>query len=124
VGGKPLIQHTSIASKLGELAVNLEALRALLYRGAWEIDQVEKAGGRALGESNWFWFAAGYALFKRVSWRFCELATDVYGGMSASVDLPLGGFLKHIFYIRAAGLTVDAELIRAGWDYDDRYRAL
>ena len=124
VGGKPLIQHTSAAAKLGELAVNLEALRALLYRGAWEIDQMEKTGGRALGESNWFWFTAGYALFKRTSWRFCELATDIYGGMSASVDLPLSGFLKHIFYIRAAGLTVDTELITAGWDYDARYRAL
>jgi alkylation response protein AidB-like acyl-CoA dehydrogenase len=123
-GGKAITRHTSVASKLGELAVNLEALRSLIYRGAWEIDQVEEAGGRALGESNWFWFAAGYALFKRVSWRFCELATDIYGGMSASIDLPLGGFLKHIFYIRAAGLTVDAELIRAGWDYDTRYRAV
>lgn len=124
VGGKPLDQHTSIAAKLGEMGVDLEAVRSLLYRGAWEIDQMEEAGGRALGESNWFWFAAGFALFKRVSWRFCELATDVYGGMSASVDLPLGGFLKHIFYIRAAGLTIDAELIRAGWDYDGRYRAV
>jgi acyl-CoA dehydrogenase len=124
VGGKPLEKHTSAASKLGEMGANLEALRALLYRSAWEIDQVEEAGGRALGESNLFWFAASYALFKRVSWRFCELATDIYGGMSASVDLPLGGFLKHIFYVRAAGLTVDAEFIRAGWDYDTRYRAL
>lgn len=122
-GGKPIIEHTSVASRLGELAVNLEALRSLLYRAAWEIEQVEEAGGRALGESNWFWFTAGYALFKRVSWRFCELATDIYGGMSASTDLPLSGFLKHIFYIRAAGLTIDVELIRASRDYDTRYRA-
>jgi len=122
VGGKPLFRHSSGASKLGQMAVNLEALRALLYRGAWEIDRVEEAGGQPLGESNLFWFAAGYALYKQVTWRFCELATDIYGGMSASVDLPLGGFLKHIFYTRAAGLTVDAELIRAGWDYDTRYR--
>ena len=121
-GGKPIIEHTSVASKLGEMAVNLEALRSLLYRGAWEIDQVEKAGGRPLKESNWFWFTAGYAFFKQVSWRFCELATDIYGGMSASVDLPLGDFLKHIFYVRAAGLTVDVELIRASRDYDTRYR--
>jgi alkylation response protein AidB-like acyl-CoA dehydrogenase len=121
-GGKPIIEHTSVGSKLGEMAVNLEALRSLLYRGAWEIDQVEKAGGRPLNESNWFWFTAGYAFFKQVSWRFCELATDIYGGMSASVDLPLGDFLKHIFYVRAAGLTVDVELIRASKDYDTRYR--
>jgi len=123
-GGKSIIRHTSVASKLGELAVNLEALRSLLYRGAWEIDQVEKAGGRALGESNWFWFLSGYALFKQASWRFCQLATDIYGGMSASVDLPLEGFLRHMFYVRAAGLTVDVELVRAGWDYDTRYRAV
>jgi acyl-CoA dehydrogenase len=123
-GGKPIIQHTSIASKLGELAINIEALRALFYRSAWEIDRVEEAGGRALGQSNWFWFAASFALFKQVSWRFCELATDIYGGMSASVDLPLGGFLNHIFYIRAAGLTINSELIRACRDYDNRYRAV
>jgi alkylation response protein AidB-like acyl-CoA dehydrogenase len=123
-GGKPLIQQTNIASKLGELAINLEALRCLLYKAAWEIDQAEKAGGRALGESNCFWFEAGYVLFKKVSWRFCELAADIYGGLSASVDLPLQGFLRHIFYVRAAGLTVDVELIRAGRDYDGRYRAV
>ncbi len=121
-GGKPIIEHTSVAAKMGEMAVKLEAVRNLLYRGAWEIDQVHNAGGRALGESNWFWFTAGYAFFKQVSFRFCEMATDIYGGMSASVDLPLGEFLKHIFYIRAAGLTVDVELIRACRDYDTRYQ--
>jgi alkylation response protein AidB-like acyl-CoA dehydrogenase len=121
-GGKPIIEHTSVASKLGEMAVNLEAVRSLLYRSAWEIDQAEEAGRRSIRESNLFWFAAGYAFFKQVSWRFCELATDIYGGMSASVDLPLGEFLKHIFYIRAAGLTVDVELITACRDYDTRYR--
>jgi len=120
-GGKPLIKHSSIASKLGEMAVNLEALRALIYRSAWEIDQVEKAGGRPLGESNWFWFTASYSFFKQVSWRFCELATDIYGGMSASADLPISSFVRQIYYVRAAGLTVSSELIRAGWDYDNRY---
>ena len=122
-GGKPIIEHTSVATKLGEMAVNLEALRSLLYRGAWEIDEAEKVGGRPLRESNLFWFQAGYAFFKQVSFRFCELATDIYGGMSASIELPLGEFLKHIFYVRAAGGTVDADLIGACRDYDTRYRA-
>jgi len=121
VGGKPLFRHSGGAAKLGEMAVNLEAIRSLFYRSAWEIDQAQQSGGRKLGESNWFWFTASYALFKELSWRFCELATDIYGGMSASTELPLEGFMKHVFYIRAAGLTVNAELIRAGWDYDERY---
>jgi alkylation response protein AidB-like acyl-CoA dehydrogenase len=123
VGGKPLIRHSSIASKLGEMAVSMEAVRSLMYRSAWEMDQKEKSGGSALGESNWFWFVASYSLFKQVSWRFCELATDIYGGMSASSELPISSFLRHIYYIRAAGLTVNAELLRAGWDYDGRYRS-
>jgi alkylation response protein AidB-like acyl-CoA dehydrogenase len=122
-GGKPLIRDSGIASKLGEMGIILEASRALFYKGAWEIDQAEKAGGKASGESNWFWFVANYAFFKQESWRFCELATDIYGGISASVDLPLGGFLNQIFYARAAGLTVGAELLRAGWDYDGRYQS-
>jgi alkylation response protein AidB-like acyl-CoA dehydrogenase len=122
-GGKTLIQQPNIASKLGEMAVNLESLRALIYRSAWEIDQVEEAGGRGLGQANLFWFQASYALFKRVSWRFWELASDIYGGMSASVDLPLGGFLNQIFYVRAAGGTVDVNLIKSGREYDGRYRA-
>lgn len=124
VGGKPLFKHSGSAAKLGEMAVDLEAIRSLFYRSAWEIDQAQQVGQRALGESNWFWFVASYALFKKLSWHFCELATDIYGGMSASSDLPLEGFMRQVFYIRAAGLTINAELIRAGWDYDTRYRAL
>jgi acyl-CoA dehydrogenase len=124
VGGKPLFRHSGSAAKLGEMAVDLEAIRNLFYRSAWEIDRAQEAGSRPLGESNWFWFTASYALFKQLSWRFCELATDIYGGMSASVDLPLEGLLRHVFYVRAAGLTVNAELMRAGWDYDGRYRTI
>jgi len=122
-GGKPLFQHTGVASKLGELAVSLESLRALFYKGAWEIDQMEKEGGRPLGESNLFWFLANYVLFKQVSWRFCELASDIYGGISSSLDLPVAGLMNHLYYVRAAGLTLSTELIKAGWDYDGRYRS-
>jgi len=123
VGGKPLIRHSSAAAKLGEMATNIEAMRALMYRSAWEMDQKQESGYSALGESNWFWFVSSYSLFKHVSWRFCELATDIYGGMSASAEFPISSFLSYIYYLRAAGLTVNTELIRAGWDYDGRYRS-
>jgi len=122
-GGKPLIEHSATAVKLGEMAVNLESLRNLFHKGAWEIDQSQKLGGKPLGQSNWFWFLANYILFKQLSWRFCEVASDVYGGMSSSVDLPIGAFMNHIYYTRSAGLTVNSELIRACEDYELRYRA-
>jgi alkylation response protein AidB-like acyl-CoA dehydrogenase len=41
-GGKPIIEHTSIARMMGKIGAQLEAVRALLYRGAWESDQAKK----------------------------------------------------------------------------------
>lgn len=123
-GGKPLIKHSSIASKLGEIAINLEALRNYVYRAAWESDQLEKTGTPGRRKINWFWSQSAYAFCKQISWRFCEVATDIYGGMSGSVDFPLESFMRHTFVGRAAGLTINVELMRTCWDYDDRYRAI
>lgn len=116
-GGKPIMEHTSIAAKLGELACRIEGLKALLYKVAWECDQAEKVGKRA----SHFWDLSFYWLLKDVSWRFCELSTDVYGCLSGSTDMPLEGFLRGSFYFRAAGLTCDVELFKASQEYDTRF---
>jgi acyl-CoA dehydrogenase len=120
-GGKPIIKHTAVAAKLGELAINIEALRGIVYRTAWESDQLEASGGRPLGEGNWFWDMASYAMMKQVSWQFCQVAADIYGGMAGSVDLPIENFLRNIFYRSAAGLTLEVELIEASKHYDSRH---
>jgi acyl-CoA dehydrogenase len=123
-GGKTLIQHSSIAAKLGEIAIHLEALRNYVYRAAWESDQVEKSSAPGTRKVNLFWSQSAYAFYKQISWRFCEVATDIYGGMSGSVDFPLEGFMRHTFVSRAAGLTINVELMRSCWDYDGRYICL
>jgi alkylation response protein AidB-like acyl-CoA dehydrogenase len=116
VGGQPLIKHTGIAAKLGELAVSIESARNMLYKVAWESDQNEKAK-----KINWFWNMAYYVDIKKVAWRFLEISTDVYGGIVASVDLPLEGFLRSMFVSRAAGMTLEANLLKASAEYDNRY---
>ena len=121
-GGKPIIQHTSVSSKLGDVAIDLETLRGLVYRTAWELDQMEKEGSRPLGEARKFSSIACYARMKQISWRFCQVAADVYGGICASVDLPWEGFLRNIFMRSSAGLTLDVELSEASRHYDNRYR--
>jgi alkylation response protein AidB-like acyl-CoA dehydrogenase len=123
VGGKPLIKHSSIAAKLGEVAISLEALRNFGYRVAWELDQQEKSPDRGQREINLFWAQAGGAFGKQIAWRLCEIASDVYGGLSGSLDFHLEGFMRNTFMTRAAGLTVNVELIQTCWEYDDRYRA-
>jgi acyl-CoA dehydrogenase len=121
-GGKPIIEHTSIASKLGDIAIDIEMLRDLVRRTAWEIDQLEKEGPRPLRESKKFSSIACYARMKQLSWKFCQVAADVYGGICASVDLPFEGFLRNIFLRSSAGLTLDVELAEAGRHYDNRVK--
>ena len=36
----------------------------------------------------------------------------------------VGGGMRQAGVLAAAGLTVNAEIIRAGWDYDERYQAI
>ena len=115
-GGKPIIEHTNVASKLGELATGIEALRALLYKTAWETEQAEKAG-----RICWFWNLAYYTQCKKLAWRFCDIAPDIYGGIVASLDFPIEGFLRGVYVTRAAGLTLEMQLIKASIEYDNRY---
>jgi acyl-CoA dehydrogenase len=63
-GGKSLIKHSSIASKLGEIAISLEALRNYVYRAAWESDQVGKSVAPGQRKVNWFWSQSACAFPK------------------------------------------------------------
>lgn len=57
-GGKSLIEHLNVALKLGEIASDLEALRNLMYRAAWEIDVAQSSSNY---KHNLFWYSATYA---------------------------------------------------------------
>lgn len=117
-GGKPIKEHSGLASKLGEIAAQIEACRSLMYRAAWEIDQAEENG---LPPDNLFWFASTYGYCKRAFMHFCEVATCVYGGMALSVDFPLFSFLLQSFYVQAAGLTREIDFMIAARDYEKKY---
>ena len=101
--------------KLGELAASLEQLRVYLYKIAWETDRAEAAGN--LG---WFWDLSFYVNAKKLAWRFCDVAPDVYGGIVASLDFPVEGFLRGTFVNRAAGLTLDVQQQKISEEYEDR----
>ena len=114
-GGKPIIQHSSIASMLGELAMNIEATRAFLYRAAWENDQRQKAGAPV----NLFWGQAGTCLCKKMAWRLCEIAPRIYGGIAGSVDLPFESFVRRTFLLQAGSMPINMNEIKCSMEYDE-----
>jgi alkylation response protein AidB-like acyl-CoA dehydrogenase len=113
-GGKPLIQHSHIAVMLGEAAANVEALRAFTYRTAWETDRMEKSGQRP----NVFWSMGYLYLFKKIGWRLCEIANEIYGGVGKSVDMPLEWFARRVFTWQAAGTPTGINAIKCSRAYN------
>ena len=124
-GGKPIIQHSSVAAKLGYLATQLEALRNLQYRAAWENDQMEtymeKTGYAIPPVINMYWYSTLLTFQKKVSFEFFEGAHDIYGSLAGSEDIPVESFLRWNFMWRGAAMPPDMAAARATKDYDDRF---
>jgi alkylation response protein AidB-like acyl-CoA dehydrogenase len=114
VGGRPLIQQSVIANMLGDAAIKLEAARAFIYRAAWENDQREKVGGPV----NLFWTHGSFNIVKQIRWLLCEVASEVYGGVCGSVDLPIETFVRSTFVFRAPGNTVSMNAIESSMEYN------
>ena len=113
-GGKPIIQHSHVEVMLGEAAANIEALRAFMYRCAWETDQWEKNGG----PPNVFWSMGYLYLFKKLGLRLSEIANEIYGGVGKSLDMPLEKFARRIFTWQAAGATTGINAIKCSRAYN------
>ena len=92
-GGRPIIRHTHIAAMLGKVSLHLEAARAFVYRGAWELDQAQLAGKLL----DLYWCTGSYALVKQVAWELCEIAAEVMGGIASSLDLPVESFVRRVY---------------------------
>lgn len=115
-GGKPIIQHSHIEAMMGEIAVKLDALRHFLYRAAWESDQREKAGKL----TNWYWCEGNFYLFKTLSLRLCEVAAEVYGGLTGSVDMPAASFIQQTYLQLSGGGTINMQAMVCSRHFDDR----
>ena len=114
VGGRAMIEHSNIAALLGEAIIDLEALRSLIYRTAILTDRRQEQGGPI----NGFWNLAVWNFFKRKAWRFCQIGSEVYGGIASSVDLPLEGFTRFVYMVLPAGSTPSMEATKASMEYN------
>ena len=114
-GGKPIIQHSSVAAMLGELAIMIEATRSLFYRAGWEIDQREKAGM----PRDTFWAFATFYLVKRLCLLLGEVATDIYGGIVSMKHLPISSFLQNIYVMIPGGGPMSMDKIKSSMSYNN-----
>lgn len=116
-GGKPIIEHGNIAERLGQMAIDIEMMRAYALRVAWESDQRLKNKAPV----NLYHSLGCCVAIKELTWRFCELASDIYGGLAGSLELPLEGFTRLMFSLRTGGTPGNVQAIKCSEVFDDRY---
>ncbi|MGH7903489.1 MAG: acyl-CoA dehydrogenase family protein [Candidatus Dormibacteraceae bacterium] len=80
-GGRPIIQHQAIASRLAEMATNIELARTLIWRSAWMVDH-DPARARPLED-----MAALFASENAV--RAATSALEIYGARGTLRDQPI-----------------------------------
>jgi acyl-CoA dehydrogenase len=103
-GGVPIIQHSGIAALLGEVALHIDATRALAYKVCWENDQREKAGKPLIGwPSNGVNYWVG-----KTSLLCCEAGFEIYAGAGGSLDLDLEGLVRRTFTWPQKNKTIHA----------------
>ena len=49
-GGRPIIEHQAIGTKLAEIAIRLEVARATVWQAAWASDHPEAIADRSLSD--------------------------------------------------------------------------
>jgi alkylation response protein AidB-like acyl-CoA dehydrogenase len=86
-GGRPLIEHQAIATKLAESAVRLEVARNAVWRAAWASDHPDAYADRSLSDLPLQTVAeafTGEAILKAT-----KDAVEVFGAMGVMRDMPL-----------------------------------
>jgi alkylation response protein AidB-like acyl-CoA dehydrogenase len=86
-GGRPIIEHQAIATKLAEVAVKLEVARAAIWQAAWASDHPEAVADRSLSDlplTTMTQVFVGETLLKAT-----KDAAEVFGAMGVMRDMPL-----------------------------------
>jgi len=91
-GGRPLIEHQAIATKLAEVAIKLEIARAAIWQAAWASDHPEAIADRSLADlplTTMTQVFVGETLLKAT-----KDAAEVFGAMGVMRDMPLQKYVN------------------------------
>ncbi|MBI4329647.1 MAG: acyl-CoA/acyl-ACP dehydrogenase [Chloroflexi bacterium] len=104
-GGKPIIQHGTVAAKLGEMDARVQAARALLWQAAWC-----RANKYNYHPKMWL-LTKGFV--NQVSLDVVNKAVDIHGGMGTDKDMPIEKYLRDVYSTLHGFSTGEIGFIRA-----------
>jgi alkylation response protein AidB-like acyl-CoA dehydrogenase len=86
-GGRPIIEHQAIATKLAEIAIKLEVARAAIWQAAWASDHPEAIADRSLSDLPLQTMAQVFTA--EMMLKAAKDAAEVFGAMGVMRDMPL-----------------------------------
>jgi len=108
-GGRRIIEHPSIGTKLAAIATELEAARSLLWQAAWAADH---PGARAEGSLPDLPLAAVARVFvAEVVERATLRSAEVFGAMGVMRDMPMQKYVRDAkIFLTLEGANGEAKL--------------
>lgn len=86
-GGRPLIEHQAIATKLADVAIRLEVARAAIWNAAWASDHPEAFADRSLPDLPLQRVAQVFV--SETLYKAVKDAAELFGAMGVMRDMPL-----------------------------------
>ncbi len=100
-GGRPLIEHQAIATKLADIAIRLEVARAAVWQAAWATDHPDAVADRSLSDLPLAIVAQVFVSDAIV--KAAKDAAEIFGAMGVMRDMPLQKYLHDARVCQHAG---------------------
>ena len=105
-GGKPIIEHQAVSTKLADMATNIELARTLIWRAAWMVPR-DPARARALED-----MAALFASENAV--KAAATALEIYGARGTLRDNPIEKLVRDAHTMLPPPIGNSAARVRLG----------
>ena len=90
-GGRRIVEHQAIATKLADVAIRLEVARNVIWQAAWASDHPEAYADRSLSDLPLTTIAQAFAA--DAIYRATKDAAECFGAMGVMRDMPLQKYL-------------------------------
>ena len=90
-GGRPLIEHQAIGTKLAEVAIRLEVARAAVWQAAWASDHPEAIADRSLSDLPLQTMAQVFT--SEMVMKATKDSAEMFGAMGVMRDMPLQKYI-------------------------------
>jgi alkylation response protein AidB-like acyl-CoA dehydrogenase len=107
-GGRPIIEHQAIGTKLAEIAIKIEVARAAIWQAAWALGHPEAIADRSLPDLPLTMMAQVFT--GETMLQATKDAAELFGAMGVMRDMPLQKYVKDARICLHHANTADAKL--------------